>query len=116
VRAPSIRRVAGVLHANERMNMDVLLLLGLLIVIGTVISFYQKMFRTYWLFSLVVATVLAVLYQVAAYFEAGYLDPFYKIAFVVSWIAFFAAASVGYVVYRFLKKRKAQQDAARKQL
>jgi uncharacterized membrane protein (UPF0136 family) len=96
--------------------MGILILLGLLIVIGTVISFYKKPFRTYWIFSLITATVLAVLYQVFAYAEAGYLDPFFKVAFVVSWIAFFVAASIGYVVYRLVRTRKAQQDAAGKQL
>jgi uncharacterized membrane protein (UPF0136 family) len=81
------------------MTMDILLLLGLLVVVGTVISYYKKPFRTYWIFSLVTATALAVLYQVLAYIEAGYLDPFFEVAFVVSWIVFFVASSIGYVVY-----------------
>ena len=96
--------------------MDILILLGLLIVMGTVISLYKRPFRAYWIFSLITATALAFLYQVFAYFEAGYLDPFFKIAFVVSWIAFFVAASIGYVVYRLIRRRKAQEAAPGKQL
>jgi uncharacterized membrane protein (UPF0136 family) len=91
--------------------MDILILLGFLIVAGSVVSVFRKGFRTYWIFSLVTATAVAVLYQVFAYLEAGYLDPFYRIAFVVSWTVFFGLASFGYVVYRFAKRRKAQQDA-----
>jgi uncharacterized membrane protein (UPF0136 family) len=116
VKAPLIRRAADAPHANERVTMDVVILLGLLIVIGTVISFYKKPFRAYWIFSLVTATVLALLYQLFAYLEAGYLDPFFKIAFVVSWIAFFVVASIGYGVYRLARSRKTQQDAAGRQL
>ena len=95
---------------------DILLLLGLIIVIGTVISFYHKAFRSYWVFALIAATLLAVLYQIVGYLEAGYLAPFYNIAFVMSWIAFFGVVSVGYVAYRFLRKRKPRQEAGRKQL
>jgi uncharacterized membrane protein (UPF0136 family) len=96
------------------MTMDILLLLGLLVVVGTVISYYKKPFRTYWIFSLVTATALAVLYQVLAYIEAGYLDPFFEVAFVVSWIVFFVASSIGYVVYRTLKNRKTHEGIAQK--
>jgi uncharacterized membrane protein (UPF0136 family) len=93
---------------------DILLLLGLLVVIGSVISYYKKPFRTYWIFSLATATALAVLYQVFAYIEAGYLDPFFKVAFVVSWVVFFVASSIGYAVYRTLKSRKTHQGTAPK--
>jgi uncharacterized membrane protein (UPF0136 family) len=107
------RREANALYANERVTvMDVLILLGLLVGIGTVISFYNKPFRAYWIFSLASATALAFLYQVFAYLETGYLDPFFKIAFVVSWVAFFVAASIGYTVYRLVRNRKAGQDGA----
>jgi hypothetical protein len=91
--------------------MDVLILIGLLILAGSVASVFHRGFRTYWLFSLLTATALAFLYQAFAYLEAGYLDPLYKIAFVVSWIVFFGIASLGYIVYRLARRRKAQQDA-----
>jgi hypothetical protein len=69
----------------------------------------------YWIFSLITATVLSILYQIFAYLEAGYLDPFHKVAFVVSWIVFFGIASIGYAAYRFVKSRKVQDSAAPKQ-
>ncbi|MGQ0545671.1 MAG: hypothetical protein ACT4P3_10100 [Betaproteobacteria bacterium] len=86
--------------------MEVLIPLALLILIGTVVSVFHKAFRAYWVFSLSVATVVAVLYQVGAYLAQGYLDPFYKIAFVVSWIVFFGVASIGYFIYRQIAKRR----------
>lgn len=92
--------------------MEVLLLLGLLIVLGTLISLFSKPFRRYWLFSLVAATVLAFLYQIIAFFEAGFLDPFYQIAFVVSWVLFFGIASACYFGYRLIMKKRAGQNAA----
>lgn len=91
--------------------MDVLILLGLLALVGSAISVIHKGFRTYWLFSLLTATALAFLYQLVAYLEAGYLDPLYRTAFVVSWIAFFGIASAGYVVYRLVRRRKGQRDS-----
>jgi hypothetical protein len=96
--------------------MDVLILLAFLIIIGTVASVFHKAFRAYWVFSLSAATVVALLYQVGAYLAQGYLDPFYKVAFVVSWIVFFGIASVGYFFYRLIvkKRRISEGDAARR--
>ena len=96
--------------------MDVLILLALLILIGTVVSVFHKAFRAYWVFSLSVATVVAMLYQVGAYLAQGYLDPFYKVALVVSWIVFFGVASVGYFLYRLIVKRRtiSEHDPARR--
>ena len=88
--------------------MDLLVLPLLLFAVGTGISVVSKAFRTYWVFAIAFATIGAALFQVAVLIHLGFLDPFYKAAFISSWLILFAFGSAAYVAYRALQKYKRQ--------
>lgn len=86
--------------------MDLLILPLLLFVLGTGLSIVSRPFRAYWIFAIGFATVGAALFQVAVFMQLGFLDPFYKAAFVASWLILFALGTVAFLVYRSLQKYK----------
>lgn len=88
--------------------MDLLILPLLLFALGTGVSVVSKQFRTYWVFSILFATLGAALFQVAVYLQLGFLDPFYMAAFATSWLILFALGTVAYLAYRSLQKYRRQ--------
>ena len=85
--------------------MDLLVLPVLLFVVGSVISLFSKSFRNYWLVAISFATLGALVFQFAVYLQLGFLDPFYQIAFITSWFAFFGLITFGYLAYAAIKNQ-----------
>ncbi len=86
--------------------MDLLVLPLLLFLLGTGISVVSKPFRMYWVFTIAFATIGAALFQLAVFIQLGFLDPFYKAAFVSSWLILFALGTAAYLTYRAVQKYK----------
>ncbi len=64
--------------------------------------------RTYWLGSVVSAALGTIIFQIFAYFNLGYLDPFFIIALIVG---YFAALILSFIVglpYFLLRRRKVE--------
>ena len=89
-------------------NMDLLVLPLLLFLLGTGASIVSKPFRAYWVFVIAFATIGAGLFQLVVFVQLGFLDPFYQIAFVSSWLILFAIGTMGFLAYRALQKYKRQ--------
>ena len=88
--------------------MDLLVLPLLLFLLGTGISFISKPFRTYWIFVIASATIGAVLFQLVVFVQLGFLDPFYKVAFITSWLILFVLGTMAFMAYRAVQKYKRQ--------
>jgi hypothetical protein len=86
--------------------MDLLVLPLLLFVLGTGNSVVSKPFRTYWIFVLVFATMGAALFQIAVFLQLGFLDPFYRAAFVSSWLILYALGTLAFVAYRAVQRAR----------
>lgn len=86
--------------------MDLLLLPAIVLLLGSIASIFSIPFRKYWLFVLTFATFGALAFQIAVFFRLGFLDPFYKVAFVVSWLLLFGLGTLAYLAYRFVVKKR----------
>jgi hypothetical protein len=86
--------------------MDYLVFPLLLFVVGTGISVISKSFRTYWVFVIALATFGAALLQVVVFVQLGFLDPFYKAAFVSSWLILFALGTLAFLARRAVQRYK----------
>ena len=85
-------------------EMDLLVLPLLLLFLGSGISVVSKPFRLYWLSAIAFATIGSALFQVVVFFQLGFLDPFYQVAFLSLWLILFAFGTVAYLVCLGVKK------------
>lgn len=87
--------------------MKTILVLGLLCAMACVITICVRKFIKYLVASsLLAASITAVLYQVIVYWQLGYLDPFFLVAFVVSWGIALACAIATNAIAKSLSKEK----------
>lgn len=85
---------------------------GILVLLSasTVVSlFFHTIFRSFAVACVVSAAIASVVFQVLAYFHAGYLDPFFVIALVVGGaVAYLVALVVGLPFLAYRRKQNAK--------
>lgn len=85
-----------------------LLVLAVLVVGNGIVA--HRLIKNFWLASLLAAFDAAVMFQVAAFAYAGSLDPFFIIAFVVSFVfGLLGAFAIGFVMRRLGYAARSQQ-------
>jgi len=81
-----------------------LIALGVTIVIVALIC--HRLIKSYLIASLIAGPAASLAVQVVAYFDAGYLDPFFLVAFVTGTLISFGVALVVGLPFKWVRSKK----------